>query len=308
MARKASLARISLAFVVAGLPALVGAQTPAPPAAPLTPTQPPPAATPTSTPPPANQPPPPAATPTPTPPPANQPPPKGPLTPTAPPSSAPPPSAPVPPPLPVAPPPAPVPPPLPPEPVFYYDDHGKAAGPFDLADLQAKIAAGVIGPTTRVWKSGTNNWVAAKDLPDLSPSFAPAAATPAPILPPATGQPGAATDIRTFFVGAWETDGPAPPGTQGRSKMVLSLAQDGSVQGTYSVTFSGNGATVSVAVTGTWNAAPLSDNLASLTLHLIVHGANGQTENVNSTATLQIVDQDTLRDAAQGTITKRVKP
>lgn len=89
--------------------------------------------------------------------------------------------------------------------------------------------------------------------------------------------------------------------------MVLSLDQDGKVQGTYTVRLAGSGATASIPLTGTWNAVPLSDKQANLTLNLLVHGNNGQPQALNSTAALEIVDQDTLRDVAQGTITKRVK-
>ena len=193
-------------------------------------------------------------------------------------------------------PPSVVPPPLPPEPLFFYDDGGKPAGPFDLAGLQAKVVAGAIGPTTLVWKSGTPNWVAAKDLAEISPSFRTAAA----------GQNGAvAGDIHTFFLGTWETDGPAS--AQGQAKMVLTLGSDGKVDGHYIVNLTTSGRTESVPVVGSWSVAPVSDKVANLTLALIVQGANGQQQSVNSTAMLEIVDQNTVRDTAQGTVSKRVQ-
>jgi hypothetical protein len=320
------MARIGLALVVAGLTSFALSQTPlaagltpsAPPAA--TPSPIPAAATPASTPTPAATPSPlpaaatpastpspsaapsplPAATPAaaPTPTVAPTPIPAATATPAAPPLASPPPL-----------PPAPSPPPLPPEPVYYYNNGGTPAGPLSLADLQAKIAAGAIGPATLVWKSGTAAWVAAKDLPDLSSSFASAVPTPtpAPYPTPATGQPGATTpDIRSFFVGAWETDGPGPAGTIGLAKMVLALGQTGSVQGTYSVRLAAGGAMVSLPVSGSWSVAQLPNNLVNLTLNLVVRGENGQPQAVNSTTTVQIVDQNTIRDTAQGTVSKRV--
>src|ERR1700692_3878893 len=43
---------------------------------------------------------------------------------------------------------------------FFYNDNGKPVGPVTLAEIQAKIAAGVIKPETLVWKAGAPNWVA----------------------------------------------------------------------------------------------------------------------------------------------------
>src|SRR6185312_13042972 len=66
--------------------------------------------------------------------------------------------------------PAPAPPPLPQPPAaqFYYSENGKPVGPVPLSEIQAKIAAGVITPDTLVWKSGTPNWVAAKELSEVA--------------------------------------------------------------------------------------------------------------------------------------------
>jgi hypothetical protein len=50
---------------------------------------------------------------------------------------------------------------------FYYNDHGKPAGPFDLATMGAKVAEGAVTADTLVWKSGTPNWVPARQLPEI---------------------------------------------------------------------------------------------------------------------------------------------
>jgi hypothetical protein len=188
-----------------------------------------------------------------------------------------------------------VPPPLPPrpQPQFFYDDGGKPAGPFDLAGLEAKVAGGAIGPGTLVWKSGTPNWVAAKDLAEISPSFH-----------PAIFQHQVAG--RTFFLGTWETDGPGPIGI-GQARMVLTLGGDGKVDGHYLVSLVGSSATKTIPVGGSWSVAAVSDKVANLTLALVVQGDNGQHLSVNSTTRLEIVDQNTVRDTAQGTVSKRVK-
>ncbi len=55
---------------------------------------------------------------------------------------------------------------------YFYGENGKPIGPLTLADMQAKIAAGIIKPDTLVWKTGAPGWVASKDLPDFAPLFA----------------------------------------------------------------------------------------------------------------------------------------
>ena len=89
--------------------------------------------------------------------------------------------------------------------------------------------------------------------------------------------------------------------------MVVTLGQDGKVQGTYTVHLAGSGATAVIPVNGTWSVAPLSEKKANLTLDLHVRDNAGQERGVNQTVAMEIVDQDTVRDTAQGTVTKRVK-
>ena len=72
-----------------------------------------------------------------------------------------------PPPLPAAPS---APPPMPaaPSAQYYYNDGGKQAGPFSAADIQQKLASGLLTPDTLIWKSGTPSWVAVKTLPEFA--------------------------------------------------------------------------------------------------------------------------------------------
>jgi hypothetical protein len=78
------------------------------------------------------------------------------------------------------------PPPLPqPSAQFFYNENGKPVGPFSLAEIRAKIAAGLIKPDTLVWKAGTPNWVAAKELAEVAPFFAATPPAPAPAPKPA---------------------------------------------------------------------------------------------------------------------------
>lgn len=61
---------------------------------------------------------------------------------------------------------------------------GKQEGPFDLAALQKKVAAGEVTLRTYLWKAGMADWKRAADVPEVSPIFAgvsvPAAAPPRP--------------------------------------------------------------------------------------------------------------------------------
>jgi GYF domain 2 len=65
------------------------------------------------------------------------------------------------------------PPPLPPPMLlpsaqYYFNDNGRQAGPFTLDQIRQRIASGAITPDTLVWKSGTPNWVAAREFPELA--------------------------------------------------------------------------------------------------------------------------------------------
>ena len=157
-----------------------------------------------------------------------------------------------------------------------------------LRDLIAqKCAAGSPQLT-----AGTPNWVAAEDLAELSLSFGSATAGPA-------------GDIRSFFLGTWESEAPGRAGTEGPAKMVLTLGGDGKVDGHYVVHLTGSGATASIPVSGSWSVTRAADKVANLKFALVVHGNNGQQQPVNSAATLEIIAQNTVRDTAQGSVSKR---
>ena len=65
-----------------------------------------------------------------------------------------------------------VPPPLSQQAVFYAAINGAQAGPFDLALLQQKIAAGEITRQTPVWKTGMPQWSPAESVQELLAMFA----------------------------------------------------------------------------------------------------------------------------------------
>ena len=65
-----------------------------------------------------------------------------------------------------------VPPPLPNAPVWFAGIDGKQDGPFDLAALGQKVAAGAMGRDTLVWKQGMGNWTKACEVAELAGLFA----------------------------------------------------------------------------------------------------------------------------------------
>lgn len=60
------------------------------------------------------------------------------------------------------------PPPLPASAAFFVAIEGKQAGPFDLAGLQAKVAAGQLKGDTLVWKNGMAQWMPAGQVMELA--------------------------------------------------------------------------------------------------------------------------------------------
>ena len=58
-------------------------------------------------------------------------------------------------------------------------------------------------------------------------------------------------------------------------------------------------------ISGTWSAETAGDNRINLTLNFIL-SVNGEARPMNSTVLLDMVDNNTLRSVADGTLTKRV--
>ncbi|MGI8983079.1 MAG: SPFH domain-containing protein [Acidimicrobiales bacterium] len=73
------------------------------------------------------------------------------------------------------------PPPLPGQGMFHVDvGNGQSGGPFNVAQVQAGIANGQVGPATLVWAQGMAGWAPANTVPALQALFA----TPPPMPPP----------------------------------------------------------------------------------------------------------------------------
>jgi hypothetical protein len=193
-----------------------------------------------------------------------------------------------PPPLPA---PALTPPPLPqpqaPAAVFFYDANGQPVGPLSIAEIRARIAAGEIKPDTLVWKSGTPNWVPAKDLLEIGS------------LPPEE------MEFKAFFVGTWEALTRGPSGTTGLVKIEVTAKADGTLLGTYTVTLADSGAVMNIPISGSWSVQGTGEKRFTLNLVLKMQ-MQGQTRTQQLSAHLEVVDDNALRDFDSGELTKRV--
>lgn len=63
------------------------------------------------------------------------------------------------------------PPPLPPQEEWYLGMAGQQRGPFRPADLAAQASAGVLTPDTLVWRNGMQQWLPAREVPQLASLF-----------------------------------------------------------------------------------------------------------------------------------------
>ena len=180
------------------------------------------------------------------------------------------------------------PPPLPPQPQFFYNNNGTPSGPFTIVDLGAKVKSGAITSDTLVWQAGTANWVAAKDLPLV-----------AALLPPP------ATDFSTYLVGTWQSQGPGPQGTVGPATLTVTFAKGGGLSGTYGITPANGNGPATFAVSGTWTVSTVDDKRANLAMNMFIL-VNGQSIPSNSKAVIEIVDGNSIRDTADGTISTRI--
>jgi len=72
------------------------------------------------------------------------------------------------------------PPPLPQAASFFIGVGGQQQGPFDIAALQSKLAAGGLTRSTLVWRQGMAGWVAAETVPEIQALFG---AVPPPLPP-----------------------------------------------------------------------------------------------------------------------------
>jgi hypothetical protein len=201
----------------------------------------------------------------------------------------------------------PPPPPLPPGPppvdvaeaVWFVAVDGVPAGPWSDAVLAEAITAGTVGRATLVWRPGGADWVAAADVPELAGLFAivppPLPSPEVPPEPPEPPEPPPGEDAPAM-VGTWEFL--APEGDALATRARIAFAPDMTFAGEVSVTIPG-GTTETQAISGTWAVSPVEEGAFALTL--AVAGA------APSEVRFRIVDDDTLRNEADGSTARRLE-
>lgn len=176
----------------------------------------------------------------------------------------------------------PAPPPLPPrrEATYYYERGGQPVGPVSLAELSEQIRQGVVTTDTLVWKSGTPNWVAAKDVQELAAVIA---ERPPPVPPE--------EQWRQFMVGTWEFDSQAFAAQGISQHFTEHFRPDGTFTGVITSRMEG-GQPFTQTFEGRWKVRAISGERFAL----IVTMNGGQEE----TTELRRVDQNTVSNDAGG--------
>jgi hypothetical protein len=174
---------------------------------------------------------------------------------------------------------------------YYFDNHGKPAGPMTLAQIGAIAEAGAIHSDTLVWKPALPNWMPAANVPEL-----------AALLPvPRTNYFG----NPPVLIGTWSGEAAGPPGTTSPAKLTVSLGNDGNVTGSYQYVPANSTTPVSLPVSGNWWADAIDPKRFNVTMNLVIE-IDGQPRATNSTVELDLIDDNTLRNPTYGTVSHRV--
>lgn len=202
----------------------------------------------------------------------------------------------------------------PPLPTYYIAERGQQVGPLDLGELQTRVDAGSLTPTTLVWTTGMADWQPAREISALDTLFAAAGPAPEPEPEPVTP----ALVPADFIVGSWHTSGPIPVEGLGMAPADLTTvyAADGSVRITGTVTAAIPGlptptTTITLTSEGTWSVEPIDNGRFALTSTLTTRGSapgldlSDLEDTATDTETVEIVDPDTVRDGG-GVIWTRV--
>lgn len=226
---------------------------------------------------------------------------------------------------------------------FHIEENGVPGGPYGLVELRERATSGRLNASTLVWTAGMNDWQPAGQVPALAELFS--QATP-PGLPghsgsgtqppnlsvPSAGEFGSPQptsrlngNVAAFLAGDWRNTGPLPVEGYGPTEadMTISYRADGtlSVQGQYRVSDPSAGRVpIDVRGSGRWYStieerdnnsgrlnAVMLDSEVELTMTLPPHfGVPDQRESLNESERIQIIDENSMRDA-QGMVWQRVR-
>lgn len=180
------------------------------------------------------------------------------------------------------------PPPLPQRPpiAFHVESQGRAEGPLSLEQVAERIRAGTLARTTLVWRAGTPAWQKAEEVEELAALFA--------ARPPAFSP---AHRHERLILGTWQLSGPMAGMTV---VTTLRYHPDGTYSGVQQAQMIAvNAPPVSIPVSGRWSIEVVSDSQFALTLT----PADG---TMRQTATITVLDGNTLRNETAGAIARRV--
>lgn len=167
---------------------------------------------------------------------------------------------------------------------YYVAENGQPVGPLTLAQLEERVRQGQTKPADLAWKTGLAEWAAAQTFAELQAVFEKDAPPP---LPRKAG-------FEQLMVGTWET-------SWQQEGWLMTVRTAYAPDGSYTGVMIGNppgGQPIQMPVHGTWTLLPLEGQ--SFTL------SQKDVRNQTSTATVRVIDPNTLENLDTGTTLKRV--
>ena len=197
-------------------------------------------------------------------------------------------------------------PPPPPDILYWLAEAGTTTGPFGLQELRQRAQDGALTPETHVWTEGMADWeraAAVAEVAALLPQAPAAAAAPAA---PRGPEPD-------MLHGAWISEGPmeVPGMGMAQTRINVEYRPDGSyaMQGTMTMSQQGMNFSVQVVSSGRWSATPGMTGQLNVTtngqISMSGPGMVPQTQSVNDTSAVEVIDRNTLRDVASGNLMRR---
>lgn len=188
-------------------------------------------------------------------------------------------------------------------PVFFVEENGNATGPFPLAALAARVAAGTLEQSTRVWTDGQADWVAAGELAALAGLFAPDA-------PP--GNADLTVDLPGFILGSWVQEGVVPlaHGAQGIARITTEYRADQTFSLTGSIDTAAAAGSLTLSGEGVWSVIAMGGTGFDVTLAGLMRmqgtGEPAASQLLNQQSQIEVVDRNALRNRATGDLLRRV--
>jgi hypothetical protein len=160
-------------------------------------------------------------------------------------------------------------------------------GPLSLEQVRQRILAGSLSRNDLAWRTGLATWVEAKDIAEFRTLF-----DQAPPPPPPANQL-----IKNLLIGVWQKEERnLNPIVNASTRTTIRYKSDGTFTGSQT-TYAG--IPVVIPIQGRWGITVISEREFVMTLNVA-----GQV--IATSATLLIVDQNTLQDKEQGTLITRV--